>query len=460
MIVMKKTPSEENQTRFHDDRDSDYVNVSVKRRKADGRNSDLLSSGANGDFSTMNQEQNNLYQLLHGQYPTNVTSATSNFSSDQHTMIPNNLGNSFPGASSAGHASSHLANSLSGASNAGHASNFNHTLDYEANIKAILEMSGSQQLGLQPNTNPGISIMQSMLQENSIPSFQHSLGSAAFFGNNSATAEEGQNVRYDQFAFGQRDQSAGLLDSQSQDSELLKLLTQQKAMTFDENQLLGMLAQNNANPLLANSYGQAFSASNASPVLYPNLTPRDQEHCSNQGQEDTTSLINHPKGKLSSSTNAPPHDPVNLYMKCDDNILSDYQILLRKQIEFFEAGPAEVYAVSRSRRKPIFQGQVGIRCKHCSVLPPLDQPKGAVYYPSYLRALYQAGQNMATSHFLLSCELINEDVKKKLKSYREGQASVGHGGKKYWEDCARAVSILEPKEGGLRFRKQHNFPLL
>mmetsp|Transcript_25168 Transcript_25168/g.27742 ORF Transcript_25168/g.27742 Transcript_25168/m.27742 type:complete len:548 (+) Transcript_25168:113-1756(+) len=150
--------------------------------------------------------------------------------------------------------------------------------------------------------------------------------------------------------------------------------------------------------------------------------------------------------------NSKQHPAVDLYMQCDDDILSDYQILLRKQIEFFEAGPAEVQSVSQSRRKAIRIGQVGIRCKHCGKLAPLKQPKGTVYYPSYLRALYQAGQNMATSHFMISCESIDEGCKKQLKTFREGQALVGHGGKKYWEDCAKAVGVTEAIDGGLRFQ--------
>jgi len=152
--------------------------------------------------------------------------------------------------------------------------------------------------------------------------------------------------------------------------------------------------------------------------------------------------------------NSKQHPPVDLYMQCDDDILSDYQILLRKQIEFFEAGSAEVQSVSQSRRKAIRTGQVGIRCKHCGKLPPSQQPKGTVYYPSYLRALYQAGQNMATSHFMISCESIDEDCKEQLKTFRQGQALVGHGGKKYWEDCAKAVGITETLDGGLRFQPQ------
>lgn len=373
--------------------------------------------------------------------PATMQSASVQFPGDQHviSMIP-----------------TPLTNLLSDTSNTVQASNFKQAVDYEANMKALLEIHGSQQLDLQTSTSPGLSLMEPLLQGHSMNSFQQPLGSTA--GNKSAVTKEVQNLGIVQFSSRQQDENAGLLDSLSEDTELLKILRQEKPTSIDENKLLGMLAQNNTNPLWANPYCQAPSAPRIPPAFLPNLASRDQGRYTSQGQDTRSKyLLDARKKQISVNMNFPPHDPVDLYMKCDDNVLSDYQILLRKQIEFFEAGPAEVHAVSCSRRKPIFQGQIGIRCKHCSILPPLDQPKGTVYYPSYLRALYQAGQNMATSHFLVSCELINKDVKKKLMAYREGQASVGYGGKKYWEDCARAVGILEPKEGGLRFRKSHDF---
>lgn len=144
--------------------------------------------------------------------------------------------------------------------------------------------------------------------------------------------------------------------------------------------------------------------------------------------------------------------PIDLYMGCDDELLSDHQILLRKQIEYFEAGPQEVQSVTHGRRREIRVGQVGIRCKHCSAIPPRRRPKGAMYYPASLRALYQAAQNMAASHFTASCEMVGEPLKEQFRAFQSAKASAGHGGKKYWSDCAKAVGIVETEEG-LRFKK-------
>mmetsp|Transcript_9722 Transcript_9722/g.10803 ORF Transcript_9722/g.10803 Transcript_9722/m.10803 type:complete len:336 (+) Transcript_9722:2-1009(+) len=146
--------------------------------------------------------------------------------------------------------------------------------------------------------------------------------------------------------------------------------------------------------------------------------------------------------------------PVDVYMMCDDEILSDQQILLRKQIQYFEASLPEVEAVAHGRKNKIKIGQVGLRCKHCALLMPTRRPKGAVYYPGSLRALYQAAQNMAVGHFMVSCEIINEDVKMQLKAFQERKSSPGHAGKKYWAECAKAVGIVETESSGLRFCKQ------
>lgn len=146
------------------------------------------------------------------------------------------------------------------------------------------------------------------------------------------------------------------------------------------------------------------------------------------------------------------HPAIDLYMRCDDELLSDHQILLRKQIEYFEAGAQEVESITHGRRREIQIGQVGIRCKHCAALPPRNRPKGSVYYPATLRALYQAAQNMAASHFTGSCEMIGQDLKSQFQTLQGAKASAGHGGKRYWSDCARAIGLVET-ETCLVFKK-------
>jgi len=135
-------------------------------------------------------------------------------------------------------------------------------------------------------------------------------------------------------------------------------------------------------------------------------------------------------------------------MRCDYGILSEHQICIRKQIEYFEAGPSEVF-LAHSRKREIHIGQVGIRCKHCTILPPSRRPKGAIYYPTSLQALYQAAQNMTTGHFVDSCKSIDINSQEQLQNFKESQVSSSHGGKKYWADCAKALGIIEMEQGGL-----------
>lgn len=70
----------------------------------------------------------------------------------------------------------------------------------------------------------------------------------------------------------------------------------------------------------------------------------------------------------------------------DKECLSEYQCLLREQIEVFEAGDKDLGTI-QGRNKPVEFGQVGVRCKHCTRTP--GRRRGAAYYPSKLSGIYQ-----------------------------------------------------------------------
>lgn len=140
-----------------------------------------------------------------------------------------------------------------------------------------------------------------------------------------------------------------------------------------------------------------------------------------------------------------------LYMSMDDDVLSENQIVLRKQIEFFEASVDDVGRTTSGRRHPILLHQVGIQCRHCSSIPARYRQRGAVYYPAKLTGIYQAAQNMAVTHLANLCQYIDSETKVRLQSYQQGRAATGHGGKQYWADTAKAQGIIESEEGGLRF---------
>jgi hypothetical protein len=138
-------------------------------------------------------------------------------------------------------------------------------------------------------------------------------------------------------------------------------------------------------------------------------------------------------------------------MESDDDVLSNQQIVVRKQIEFFIAGQEDIDSFTPGRRKELSVGQVGIRCKHCAGLARKERPRGAVYFPSTLSALYQAAQNMSSIHFSGTCQQIDPMLKEQLIQLQETKAVSGHKGKKYWAEGAMARGIYET-EIGLRFR--------
>lgn len=182
-------------------------------------------------------------------------------------------------------------------------------------------------------------------------------------------------------------------------------------------------------------------------------------------------------------------NPLQLYMSCDDESLSPFQCMVRKNIELFEARNEDVESNAQGRNKPIVLGQVGIRCRHCkcvclslcvrfgwhecvlilytfvltpppllvsfvrflgSNLPARHRARASVYYPAKLMGLYQAAQNMATIHLCQSCQKVPTPVRQELLALRERKSSAG-GGKKYWGDGARVLGVYEAHDG-LRFK--------
>ena len=141
-----------------------------------------------------------------------------------------------------------------------------------------------------------------------------------------------------------------------------------------------------------------------------------------------------------------------LYMKsCDDDNLSSYQCLVRKQIEIFEATAEDIASTAQGRNKPIVPRQVGIRCRHCSGIPPRHRTRGATYYPAKLNGLYQAAQNMATAHLGTHCQLIPDALRRDLTILKDRKSSAG-GGKQYWADCVRMLGVVE-SDDILRLKK-------
>ena len=150
-----------------------------------------------------------------------------------------------------------------------------------------------------------------------------------------------------------------------------------------------------------------------------------------------------PNMSLVAKTKSPA---MTLGLSYDEEHLSEYQILVRRQLEVFEAQQDDVQSNTQGRKKSVTLGQVGLRCRHCAGLPLRQRGKGAVYYPTKLLGIYQAAQNMANSHLAESCLLIGDDLKATIKALRQRRDTASNG-KMYWADGARTLGIYEAADG-------------
>ena len=144
--------------------------------------------------------------------------------------------------------------------------------------------------------------------------------------------------------------------------------------------------------------------------------------------------------------------PVPIALDCDEQALTEYQCLLRKQIELFEAGPADIRGTAQGRNTPITMGQVGIRCRHCAPITKAARARGAVFYSKTIDGIYQVAQNMSKVHLCERCHRVPDDVKQRLQKLRTANSRAS-GGKEYWSEGIRALGVYSDGEM-LRFAKR------
>jgi len=142
-----------------------------------------------------------------------------------------------------------------------------------------------------------------------------------------------------------------------------------------------------------------------------------------------------------------------LSLEEDKNKISALQCFLRKQIEIFSATNEDVNTHSRGRNRPIEVFQVGIRCKHCCVIPLKDRAKGSCYFPSTLNGIYQTAQNMYHHHFQPGCPYFLSDERDTFFNKSLSCRSSSRCGKDYWRAAAAELGLAETPSG-LRFKSQ------
>jgi hypothetical protein len=210
-------------------------------------------------------------------------------------------------------------------------------------------------------------------------------------------------------------------------------------------------------PLFYAAQNQLFSAQLPSNLAGPAVMASQ-----NQALYATAGMHTNPIAVANMPTTAsllappPQRTTVSLHMPMDEESLSTYQCLLRKQIELFEATQEDLKATAQGRNKPIILNQVGIRCRHCARLRMGERAKGSVYFPSQLMGLYQTAQNMTKTHLMKDCAEVPRHIREDLVRLRErkkgGKSHVG-GGREYWAEGLRVLGVYETEDRRLRFRK-------
>jgi hypothetical protein len=141
-----------------------------------------------------------------------------------------------------------------------------------------------------------------------------------------------------------------------------------------------------------------------------------------------------------------PSSGIIMGLPDDKHQLSEYQIVVRLHLEIFEAKMEDVKSNIQGRKRRVFLGQAGIRCRHCSNLMLRQRGRGAVYYPVKLSGMYQAAQNMASSHLSDCCTQIPPSIKQRLRDLRHRRETAS-GGKEYWAKAGRAIGLYETEDG-------------
>ena len=210
-----------------------------------------------------------------------------------------------------------------------------------------------------------------------------------------------------------------------------------------------------ANPQLLQGALELMLRYNPSPSLPLVTAPVVDPSASQMGAPTRLMTQRASSSSVSSLSQAPNPALKNMLLSLpsDSMVLSEYQVLLREQIELFEATPDDTRPHDQGRKRQVVVGQVGIRCRFCQDVVRAARSRGAVYFPVRLENLYQAGQNMGSNHFCRTCPRIPPELKEKMVqlALESSRSSTSGSGKKYWSDGVKALGVVEHENGGLRF---------
>jgi hypothetical protein len=143
--------------------------------------------------------------------------------------------------------------------------------------------------------------------------------------------------------------------------------------------------------------------------------------------------------------------PKTLAHPDDELFLSSHQVLLRHQIEVFQATDEDTKLPARGRRKGVQVGQVGIRCRHCKSVAASKRQRGSMYFPHSTMGIYQAAQNMSSTHLQCGlCIVMPEQLRQQFATLLPSKTTGSLKGRPYWAKSAQDMGLVDT-EDGIRF---------
>lgn len=170
---------------------------------------------------------------------------------------------------------------------------------------------------------------------------------------------------------------------------------------------------------------------------YPHLSPRFQQYHQHQDRRENVSARQY-------------HRRILLSRPSDVDSLSDRQCFVRSDfVEVFAASENDVSSRHSKGAQKLANGQVGIRCIHCSHLRPKDRAERAVCYPSSISRIYQTVADMQRFHFE-QCREIPEKTRHIYKTLKTTRPRGVGSPQTYWIQSAKLMGMLD-SEDGIRF---------
>ena len=190
------------------------------------------------------------------------------------------------------------------------------------------------------------------------------------------------------------------------------------------------------------SSGTQTSLPSSTPHASATINGMDDSKSAINGMDDSKSA----RKRKRTQAQAPSARVLELALPTDEKFLSPYQLLLRQQLELFSSDLRDCLTSQQGRRRRVQVHQVGLRCRHCAHLTLHDRGRASCYYPQKLIGIYQAAQNIATTHLAESCACIPAAVRDELRRLHERKDTAA-GGKAYWADACVQLGLEDGTDG-------------